>query len=123
MRPFLPSHLPDASNPIKPMERAHRWCKASTREQWQHLLLRGTGGHHLLSTDQVIAAPPPLRHGSGGGEILVVEESWKCVEVEICWEWVAVSPEAVVRLLGQVETGILLNAVERAHQMVGLHRR
>jgi hypothetical protein len=48
---------------------------------------------------------------------LVVEESWKCVEVEICWEWVAVSQEAVVRLLEQVETGILLNAVERAHQI------
>jgi hypothetical protein len=30
---------------------------------------------------------------------------------------VAVSQEAVVRLLGQVETGILLNAVERAHQI------
>jgi hypothetical protein len=77
MMPFLPSRLPDASNPIKPMERAHRWCKASAREQWQHLLLRGTGGHHLLSTDQVIAAPPPSSRiwrwrNLGGGGILEV---------------------------------------------------
>jgi hypothetical protein len=80
MMPFLPSRLPDASNPIKPMERAYRWCKASTREQWQHLLLRGTGGHHLLSTNQVIAASPFVTD-------LAVEKSWWWRNLGSVWRW------------------------------------
>jgi hypothetical protein len=45
--------------------------------------------------------------------------SSKWVAVERSWEWVAVatSPEAVVRLPGQVEMGILLDMVERAHRI------
>jgi hypothetical protein len=64
---------------------------------------------------------PPAKMAANTFCFMALEDirSWKWVAVERSWEWVAVatSPEAVVRLPGQVETGILLDAVERAHRI------
>jgi hypothetical protein len=64
---------------------------------------------------------PPVKTAADTFCFVALEDigSSKWVAVERSWEWVAVatSPEAVVRLPGQVEMGILLDTVERAHRI------